>query len=720
MANPQDLETLCQGPRIWNAWREENSGRVPDLRDARLTLSQRQLGPSNGGPVNFRHADLDGAEFRHATLIGADLQRANLVSADLVHARLDGANLAGADLTDAVIDYADLTGANLDGAILIGASFTNARGLTQEQIAAAYGNSSTVLPAALLPPESWFPSFDDDRFAGYPAPSLIYNKDPYDVLGVDRLATAEEIRAAFRNLVKKVHPDINPDDAQAQEAFKRVSIAYRILGNPDKRSLYDKGEIDGEGEVSREFEARRQFRRYAFRFYAAAAASLLLAIGALGTVWHTFLTQQDAAHSRVEIAVAAPPKQVERLAPPSIGKPAVVEIQDERAAPQGALGSGTDVAAGEESSPPVADVPSNLQETAAVVDGELNAKFDDAQSPLGIIEQAADESPPDPHDGQTRETTVAGAAEDEHADGQAASDPVAMTAVDSADPIPAEIGDAADTAMAESGEIAATQANGHLSGTQAAPSQTVEASEPEVERLASLTEASGDLPSKTIIGDPPAIAPAAPSGDAAPAGAPPGEAAHDTAGPATPPQSEEQTIAPPLREAYRQEEAAESPRDAFEREPSLDRKSLARSSPPQSPHSEILLPKTNGRQLVKDPISELFRHRAIQEALERKADQATASVDSIPAPNQLGEQEEIWDLYSHSIPEADEDADRPWPESLTTKKKKAERKPAPPTGAAVSGSTRVTARKQAPRTAAPAAAAGLRKQAVSDILSGGL
>jgi len=720
VANPQDLETLCQGPRIWNAWREGNPGRVPDLRDARLTLSQRQLGPSNGGPVNFQHADLDGAEFRHATLIGADLQRANLVSADLVHARLDGANLAGADLTDAVIDYADLTGANLDGAILIGASFTNARGLTQEQIAAAYGNSSTVLPAALLPPESWFPSFDDDRFAGYPAPSLIYNRDPYDVLGVDRLATAEEIRAAFRNLVKKVHPDINPDDAQAQEAFKRVSIAYRILGNPDKRSLYDKGEIDGEGEVSREFEARRQFRRYAFRFYAAAAASLLLAIGALGTVWHTFLTQQDAAQSRVEIAVAAPPKQVERLAPPSIGKPAAVEIQDGRAARQSAPDSGADAATGEEPSPPVADVAPNLQQTAAVVEREVNAKFEDARTPPGLSEQAADDSPPDQHDGQTPGATVAGAAEEEDADGQVASEPVAKTGVDSAGPMPAEIGAAADPAVAERGGTAAAPANGHPSGMQEAPSQAAEASEPKGEKLASLTEESGAQPSKTITGDPPAIAPAAPSGDAAPAGAPPGEAAPGTAGPPTPPQSEEQVIAPPRREAHRQEEAAEGPRDAFEREPSLDRKSLARSSPLQSPHSEILLPKTNGRQLVKDPISELFRHRAIQEALENKADQATASVDSISAPNQLGEQEEIWDLYSHSIPEADEDADRPWPESLTKKKKKAERKPAPSTGAAVSVPTRVTARKQAPRTAAPAAAAGLRKQAVSDILSGGL
>jgi hypothetical protein len=355
-----------------------------------------------------------------------------------------------------------------------------------------------------------------------------------------------------------------------------------------------------------------------------------------------------------------------------------------------------------------------------VVDGEVNAKFDDAQSPPGMFKQAVDESPPDQHDGQTPETAVAGAAEDENADGQVASEPVARTAVDSAGPMPAGIGDAADAAMAEREEIAAAPANGHPPGTQEAPGQTVEASEPEGEKLASLTEAGGALPSMTIIGDPPAIAPAVPSGDAAPTGAPRGEAAPDTAGPPTPPQSEEQIIAPPPREAYRQEEAAESPRDAFEREPSLDRKSLASSSPPESPHSEILLAKTNGRQLVKDPISELFRHRAIQEALESKADQATASVDSIPAPNQLGEQEEIWDLYSHSIPEADEDADRPWPESLTTKKQKAERKPAPATGAAVSGSTRVTARKQAPRTAAPAAAAGLRKQAVSDILSGGL
>jgi curved DNA-binding protein CbpA len=698
VANPQDLEKLCQGPKIWNAWREENPGRTPDLRDARLTLSQRQLGPSNGGPVDFQHTDLDGAEFRHATLIGADFQRANLVAADFVHARLDSANLAGADLTDAVLDYADLTGANLEGAILIGASFTNARGLTQEQIAAAYGNSSTVLPATLLPPEGWFPSLDDERFTGYPTPSLIFNRDPYEVLGVNRLATAEEIRTAFRNLVKKVHPDLNPGDAQAQETFKRVSIAYRILSNPDQRSRYDKGEIDADGEVSRDFEARRQFRRYAFRFYAAAAASLLLAIGALGTVWHTFLTQQDVAQSRVEIAVAAPPKRIERLAPPSIGMPAASESEDERAEGQGSLDGNADAATGEEASP-VADAAGTVQETAERLDGDGGINLEAAATPSATIKQVAAEPSPDQHDNQTQQVAVAIAA-----------------------------GDAAKRAVTDRGEIAAvpgTTAGGHPSATQETlnPTGDAPASGPESEKLASLTEERNTQPLTNAFGEPPAITPAIPSGETSIAGAPPGELTLENAEPPAPPLSEEPVHTPALGDANRQEKAVESPRDASERGSVLDRGSLASAAPRQSPHGEILLPKANGRQLVKDPISELLWRRAIQEVLEKDAGQATASVESIPIPERFGERDEIWDRYSHSIPETDNDADRPWPEILTTKKKRVERTPEPPTSAAISvPTTHVTSREASPRTAVPAApaAASLRKQAVSDILAGGM
>lgn len=72
-------------------------------------------------------------------------------------------------------------------------------------------------------------------------------RDPYQELGVARGANADEVRKAFRKLAKQHHPDANPGDAAAEERFKRVSAAFDILGDPDKRKKFDAGEIDGDG-----------------------------------------------------------------------------------------------------------------------------------------------------------------------------------------------------------------------------------------------------------------------------------------------------------------------------------------------------------------------------------------------------------------------------------------------------------------------------------------
>ncbi|HYP62972.1 MAG TPA: J domain-containing protein [Acidocella sp.] len=71
--------------------------------------------------------------------------------------------------------------------------------------------------------------------------------DPYKTLGVARDATPEQIRAAYRKLAKKHHPDLNPGDKKAEEAFKAASAANDILSDPEKRGRYDRGEIDGAG-----------------------------------------------------------------------------------------------------------------------------------------------------------------------------------------------------------------------------------------------------------------------------------------------------------------------------------------------------------------------------------------------------------------------------------------------------------------------------------------
>ncbi len=71
--------------------------------------------------------------------------------------------------------------------------------------------------------------------------------DPYRELGVARGASADEIRKAFRKLAKQYHPDTNPGDTSAEERFKRVSGAFDIIGDEEKRKKFDRGEIDADG-----------------------------------------------------------------------------------------------------------------------------------------------------------------------------------------------------------------------------------------------------------------------------------------------------------------------------------------------------------------------------------------------------------------------------------------------------------------------------------------
>jgi molecular chaperone DnaJ len=65
------------------------------------------------------------------------------------------------------------------------------------------------------------------------------NEDLYGVLGVPRTATAEEIKKAYRQLARQLHPDANPGDATAEARFKEVAVAYEVLSDPEKRQRYD-------------------------------------------------------------------------------------------------------------------------------------------------------------------------------------------------------------------------------------------------------------------------------------------------------------------------------------------------------------------------------------------------------------------------------------------------------------------------------------------------
>ncbi len=85
------------------------------------------------------------------------------------------------------------------------------------------------------------------------------DQDLYAILGVKRTATNDEIRRAYRNLAKDLHPDQNKNDKKSEEKFKRVSAAFAVLGNPEKRKRYDAGEIDAMGNE----RANPFYREYA-------------------------------------------------------------------------------------------------------------------------------------------------------------------------------------------------------------------------------------------------------------------------------------------------------------------------------------------------------------------------------------------------------------------------------------------------------------------------
>ncbi len=87
------------------------------------------------------------------------------------------------------------------------------------------------------------------------------SEDPYKTLGVGKTASQDEIQKAYRKLAKKLHPDLNPGDKQAEEKFKRISVAYNLLGDEEKRGRYDRGEIDETG--AERPQQHRFYREYA-------------------------------------------------------------------------------------------------------------------------------------------------------------------------------------------------------------------------------------------------------------------------------------------------------------------------------------------------------------------------------------------------------------------------------------------------------------------------
>jgi len=76
---------------------------------------------------------------------------------------------------------------------------------------------------------------------------VMADRDYYEVLGVDRKASADEIKKAYRKLAKSLHPDVNPGKPDVERRFKEVTAAYDLLSDADKRAKFDRGEVDAGG-----------------------------------------------------------------------------------------------------------------------------------------------------------------------------------------------------------------------------------------------------------------------------------------------------------------------------------------------------------------------------------------------------------------------------------------------------------------------------------------
>ena len=77
--------------------------------------------------------------------------------------------------------------------------------------------------------------------------------DYYEVLGVDRTASQEDIKKAFRRLARETHPDANPGDPGAEQRFRQIAEAYEVLSDPQKRARYDRGETFGGQDLFSQF-----------------------------------------------------------------------------------------------------------------------------------------------------------------------------------------------------------------------------------------------------------------------------------------------------------------------------------------------------------------------------------------------------------------------------------------------------------------------------------
>ena len=109
----------------------------------------------------------------------------------------------------------------------------------------------------------------------------------YLILGVGNGATVADIKKAYRKLARRCHPDINPGDRAAEDLFKRISEAYEVLSDPDKRGFYDQNGYYTEGVLEPATGSQWDFR---FDGFASAASEG----GGFGDLFGQFLNRAPA------------------------------------------------------------------------------------------------------------------------------------------------------------------------------------------------------------------------------------------------------------------------------------------------------------------------------------------------------------------------------------------------------------------------------------------